>query len=278
MNHFFISIIIPNLNQGQFLEYALVSLFVQVGKSDYEIIVVDGGSTDNSIKIIKKYEKKLTWWCSEKDEGQSDALNKGFRRAKGRFLTWLNADDVMLPGTLERVRKCAQMFDERGQTIDWITGNMIHMNAQEDVLSCARGEQWHDFLFEHAPVRVYGPSSFFSRSLFEKTSGMDLSFRVAMDKDLWLMFKNLGAKYVRVNAYFWGFRAHANSKTRGGEYYRISEHKEENARVNSKNGLVVTFQGIFLQRLWRLISGCYLFSAVDTLRLRGKKITMISLS
>ena len=271
------SIVIPNLNQGQFIERALVSLFSQAGELDYEVIVVDGGSTDPSIDIIKKYENRLAWWCSERDNGQSDALNKGFTQAKGRFLTWLNADDVMLPGTLERVRKCVQMFDERGEEIDWIAGNMIHMDVHERVLWCARGEKWYSFLFRHAPVRVYGPSSFFSKSLFEKTTGMALSFRVAMDKDLWLMFKNLGATYVRVNAYFWGFRAHANSKTRGAEYDRIEEHKEENARVNRKNGLDVTLRGIMLQRFWRLICGNYLFSAMDTFKFRGKKITEISL-
>jgi len=272
------SIIIPSLNQGRFLEDALVSLFSQTGEMDYEVIVVDGGSSDTSFEIIKKYENRLAWWCHEKDNGQSDALNKGFKQARGRFLTWLNADDVMLPGTLERVRRRIQAHDECGKAIDWIVGNMIHMDVQERVLWCARGEGWHDFLFRHAPVRVYGPSAFFAKSLYEKTSGVDLSFRVAMDKDLWLMFKNLGARYVRVDAYFWGFRAHANSKTRGAEYDRIPEHKEENARVNRKNGLVVTFGGIMLQRFWRLFNGCYLLSASDTLRFKGKKITGITIN
>ena len=271
------TVVIPNLNQGQFIEHALVSLFSQAGEKDYEVIIVDGGSTDSSIGIIKKYENRLAWWCSERDSGQSEALNKGFIQAKGRFLTWLNADDVMLPGTLERVRKCVQMFDERGEEINWIAGNMIHMDAQEQILWCARGENWHNFLFRHAPVRVYGPSSFFLKSLFEKTTGFDLSFRVAMDKDLWLMFKNLGATYVRVNAYFWGFRVHDNSKTRGAEYDRIPEHKEENARVNRKNGLVVTSSGIMLQRLWRLLNGSYVLSAWDTLRFKGKRITDINI-
>jgi len=271
------SIIIPNLNQGQFLERALVSLFSQAGVNDYEVIIVDGGSDDQSLEIIKKYEKRLAWWCSEKDKGQSDALNKGFKQARGRFLTWLNADDVMLPGTLERVRKCVQTFDECGKEVDWITGNMIHMNAQEQVLWCARGEYWHDFLFRHAPVRVYGPSSFFSKSLFEKTGGLDLSFRVAMDKDLWLMFRNLGAQYVRVNAYFWGFRAHANSKTRGAELHRVAEHREEHARVYKKNNFKTTPTGIYKQRLWRLITGCYFFSMLDTLRFKGKNIATLSL-
>ena len=297
----FFTVVIASLNQGNFLEEAICSLLAEQ-ESDLEIIVVDGGSTDASVSIIEKYSQLLGgeqftekerkksieneklrerlrtsfFWCSEPDRGQSHAFNKGFARASGRFLFWLNADDLLLPETLKRVRECIRKFDEKGRKIEWIAGNMIHINAQNEILWCARGEGWHDFLFRHAPVRVYGPSSFFSRALFERVGEVDNAFRVAMDKDLWLRLRNLGAQYVRVDSYFWGFRAHPNSKTRGAEYDRIPEHKAENLRVEERNNLRVTWYGLLLQRVWRLASGCYLFSAIDTWRFRGKKITDIS--
>ena len=96
-----LSIVIANYNYGRFLEDAIQSVVAQ-GMGDWiELIICDGGSTDNSVEVIKKYSDKIAWWVSEKDGGQSAAFNKGFAHAHGRFLTWLNADDVMMPGTID---------------------------------------------------------------------------------------------------------------------------------------------------------------------------------
>ena len=100
----FFSIVIVNYNYGRFLEAAILSILNQ-SCVDYELIVVDGGSTDNSVDIIRKYKNSISWWCSEKDNGQSHAFNKGFAHANGRFLTWLNADDLLMPGTLAAAKK-----------------------------------------------------------------------------------------------------------------------------------------------------------------------------
>ena len=102
-NNPLLSIVIANYNYGRFLEEAIQSVITQEGFDQCELIVVDGGSTDNSVEVIKKYSDKISWWCSEPDGGQSSAFNKGFRRASGRFLTWLNADDIFLPGALSAI-------------------------------------------------------------------------------------------------------------------------------------------------------------------------------
>ena len=102
MNSPLLSIVIANYNYGRFLEEAIQSVLSQ-SCDDYELIIVDGGSTDNSVEIIKKYEDKIAWWVSEKDNGQSDAFNKGFAQAKGKFGCWLNADDILMPNAIRAV-------------------------------------------------------------------------------------------------------------------------------------------------------------------------------
>lgn len=91
------SIVIVNYNYGRYLDAAIRSVLDQ-SCGDKELIVVDGGSSDESVRVIERHADRIGWWCSEPDNGQSDAFNKGFSRARGRFLTWLNADDIMFPG------------------------------------------------------------------------------------------------------------------------------------------------------------------------------------
>ena len=94
-----ITVVTPSYNQGQFIEATIQSVIGQQ-YPNLEYIVCDGGSTDETVEILKKYTDKITWWCSEKDKGQSDAINKGMRKATGDIVCWINSDDVLLPGTL----------------------------------------------------------------------------------------------------------------------------------------------------------------------------------
>lgn len=271
----FFSIVIPSLNQGVFLEKALISMFSQ-SDQDFEVILVDGGSSDSSLDVIKKYKNRFSWWVSEPDTGQSNALNKGFSKARGRYLTWLNADDILLPDTLRNIKRYVGQYAEQHplKRCDWIVGNLIYIDTKGDVLWCAKDGRWHPWLYQHAPVRVYGPSSFFTRELFLQSTGLDESLHYVMDTDLWLQFKNLGFFYQKVDHYCWAFRVHGESKT--SEYVKGKKPSEsikhERQYIYRKHGLNVTKTGLMLQRGSRLLNGSYLASGYDTMRYKGRCI------
>ena len=206
-----LSIVIANYNYGRFLETAIRSVVEQDGFNRCELIVVDGGSTDNSVEVIKQYGDKISWWVSESDKGQSDAFNKGFARARGKYLTWLNADDVLLQGALRVIVDNM----ERYPNVQWFAGATAYL-ADDGAIKTATvplGNVVPRLLGIPAWMRVSGPSSFFSRELFSRAGGFDVSLRYVMDIDLWMRFTNLGAKLKVMDRYLWGFRLHEESKT-----------------------------------------------------------------
>jgi glycosyltransferase involved in cell wall biosynthesis len=159
-----ISVVIPSYNQGKFLESTILSVINQNYPS-LELFLIDGGSTDNSVEIIKKYEKHFNYWVSEKDNGQSDAINKGFKLATGDIITWLCSDDLYTDNSLNKVN---EVFLEADNNVAVIHGNS-EIFRDDKVLFFDKGYGNWSNERQMAGMTFPQPSSFIRRSALEKT-------------------------------------------------------------------------------------------------------------
>lgn len=256
-----LSIVIANFNYGRFLETAILSVITQDVADKVELIVCDGGSTDNSVEIIKKYSSRISWWVSEKDKGQSDAFNKGFLHAKGKYLTWLNADDVLVKGSLKKIiRKM-----ERHPECEWFTGNFYRFTQDGKVIEIGWGPRWLPFFLQTKaqPPAVYGPTTFFSKSLFERVGRMKEYQYFQMDTDLWRRFIVSGVKQRRIPCFCWGFRMHESSKTAEFGEHKLSEEQlkkfdAERARSIEETGYRMSKANRLVIQMWRVLDGSFL--------------------
>jgi len=262
------TIVIANYNHGKFIEQAILSV-VNQGFNNFELIVIDAESNDNSVEVIKKYSDNIAWWVSEPDSGQSEAFNKGFRKAKGKYLFWLNADDVLLKNSLSIVNN----FLEKNIDTDWISGNTIYYDVEGFIKKCTNGPNWNNLAFKNGPINIYGPTSIFSKKIFDKVGGFDESLHFGMDTDLWLRFKANGFKFVKIKQYFWGFRVHEDSKTSHAfSTNQSNSFKSESRKIRLKNNVEYNNFGVYFQQLIKLLNGNYIKSFIDSRRYFNKNI------
>jgi len=209
-----VSIVMPSFNQSNYVDAALNSVFSQ-NYRNWEILFVDGGSTDNTMKIIEKYRDRLAYCVSESDKGQSDALNKGFSNATGDIFTWLNTDDLLLPDALSEVVK---VFSCNPGT-NWILGNVIWIDANDNIIKCWRGEGYTPGWPRLGLLAAGGPSAFFRRQLYERVGGINLNLHYVMDTELWWRFAMAGESFYRTRNYTWALRLHKEAKVSGHNFW-----------------------------------------------------------
>lgn len=199
-----ISIITPSFNQAQFLEQTILSVISQ-NHPGLEYIIIDGGSKDKSVEIIKKYEGPLAYWLSEKDSGQSEAINKGLKKATGEIVGWLNSDDLYFPDTLKTV---SEIFCENPD-VDLIYGDVEDFYPDGKTKIYKNVFEPADFLTR---VSIHQPSVFWRKKLHDKIGYLDESLHYLMDYDLWMRIF-LNHKTLKTNKILSRFRIHDKSKT-----------------------------------------------------------------
>lgn len=202
-----ISIVTPSFNQGAYLERTIRSVLEQ----DYpnlQYVVMDGGSTDESVEIIQRHADRLDFWASEPDGGHADAINKGFARCHGEIMAWLNSDDMLMPGSLHVIGEIFQTLPE----VRWLTGlsafwdvrdRLVHVNqSMKSRLDFAAGRpQW-----------IQQESTFWRRDLWEETGGsLDASYRHMIDNELWSRFF-MRAPLHHVKTVLSGYRYHGANR------------------------------------------------------------------
>ncbi len=271
------SIVIVNYNHGCYLEQAIKSVLEQ-SCQDFELLIVDGASKDNSKAIIQKYANRLAWWVSEPDKGQSDAFNKGFAMAKGNYYLWLNADDLMLPGTLSEAARYLRQYPD----CMWLAGDTVYFDKSGTIQRCLYGPYWNNWLMKQTTVcnMINGPSSIFHNTLYKKAGGVDPDLHYVMDMDLWMKFVDLGMRFHRMHRYIWGFRIHEGSKTSHSiGNVQNEEFKHERNEVIGRNNRTRTKAEFWCLRIHKLIRGTHFRTLYDTWCWRGLPIEkMISMN
>ena len=186
-----VTIVTPSYNQADYLEQTLLSVLGQ-GYPNLEYLVVDGGSTDGSVEIIKRYADQLAWWVSEKDEGQADAINKGLSRANGKYVAWLNSDDVYLPGTIAKAVQTLEKYPDAGM----VYANLLSINARGEHVNTIRYRPYalEDLL---AFFIIGQPTVFMRRAVLEEAGYLSKEYNYLLDHHLWLRMASLaGLRYV----------------------------------------------------------------------------------
>jgi GT2 family glycosyltransferase len=224
-----ISIVTPSYQQGRYIDRALYSVVNQKYPS-LEYVVQDGGSSDETIDVLRRFEPLLSSWVSEPDDGQGDAVNRGFRKTTGEIMAWLNSDDLLLPGSLAYV---ASYFAKHPE-VDVLYGHRIMIDQTDSQIGA-----WvlpaHDdgvlTLADYVPQETL----FWRRSIWEATGGyVDGSFGYALDWDLLLRFREAGAKMVRVPRFLGAFRIHEEQKTTALHAVGESETDQLRLRVHER--------------------------------------------
>ena len=221
VNYPLISVIIPSFNQGQFIEETLISVIGQQ-YPNLEILVIDGGSTDNTVEVLKKYTDKISYWHSKKDKGQADAINQGIHLSSGDVICWLNSDDMFMPGTLLDVGKRFQSYTSEcyfvyGAAVNIKNGDQIVSRNQIPTSFDASKLTYFDYIVQ--------PSTFWTRKLFQKVGDLNDKYDYVLDWE-WFIRASKIVEFEYIPKIYSVYRIHPSHKTGNGGAKRRKEITE----------------------------------------------------
>lgn len=224
-----VSVITPSYNQGQFLEETIRSVLLQ-GYPNLEYIVIDGGSTDNSVEIIEKYKSHIAYWISEKDGGQAQAINKGLKISTGSILGWVNSDDLYARNALKKVVQALH----QNQNCTLVHGNRILLNENSEVTGYS---PLLPFDPEVTSYNISSETTFWRRSAMEKSGLLKESLQFAMDLEFFCRLY-LSGKFLKLDEYLGYFRCYSFNKSSTIPHIGLEEASREWANIFGVNFIV----------------------------------------
>ena len=242
-----LTVVTPSFNQADYLERTILSVLNQQ-YPNLEFLVIDGGSTDGTRAILEKYTDQLSGWVMEKDNGQTDAINKGFRRATGDYVAYQNSDDVYAPDALWRVAKAWQKTPDT----DVFFGDMYIIDEQDVILEELRVPTFSAGCQVHEGMQVFNQSLFIRRSLLAETGWLDESLRFVMDYEI---VTRLGVRpdvrFQHVPGFWGGFRIQPDAKSSQiAVTVGLTEHKQVSEKYQTQ--LTSPLSGTFWRRYSRV--------------------------
>jgi glycosyltransferase involved in cell wall biosynthesis len=250
-----ITVVTPSYNQAEFLEATLKSVLEQA-YPNLEYIVIDGGSTDGSVEILERYSHHFSYWVSETDRGQTDALIKGFARASGDILCWLNSDDLFEPWTLTEV---ATFFQQQGSA-RVVYGDATVIDRDGRLVRFKKEHSFNRFIWMYDHNYINQTSTFWCRSIYEEVGGLDPAFDLAMDADLWIRFASVAPLYhVRRRwSRFRLYRAQKNQRLRqSSDQEDLTIRRRYLGREPSWSRKMKWVAAKGTRVAWKLMTGCY---------------------
>jgi glycosyltransferase involved in cell wall biosynthesis len=204
-----ISVIVPSFNQGRFIEETLQSVLLQ-GYPDLQLVVMDGGSNDDTVSVLQKYDQRLETWVSERDRGQAHAFNKGLKRVTGEIIGWLNSDDIYL----SRCLFDAAEYFSRHQDVDIVFSDYIYIDQNGHYLKTRKEPRFHYSTYLWAGDCFHANcAGFFRRKVFDRIGELDETLQFGMDYEFYLRAGKAGVRFGHVRTYWGAYRLHQASKS-----------------------------------------------------------------
>ncbi len=268
-----ISLVTPSYNQAQFLEQTVESVLSQ-DYPDVEYTVMDGGSTDRSADILRKHSDRITYWQSERDEGQSDAIAQGFERSTCEIMGWLNSDDLLLPGALTAV---AEYFRDHPD-VEAVSGGAYSIDAEGQPLQRHFGNYTLGVAATYGRLRyyhmdgVFQQATFWRRSAYDAVGGLDRSLQFIMDRDLFLRLAKRRV-FGRLPQMLACFRIHEDCKSSCIQHVREQESQAFRKRYGAnRHGALVRNLLFYRYRLPSLVRKVWLSAMLNSRQVRLKRV------